>query len=200
MIRTRRAFIRSIVLVLTLCTFQSCMLFRAIVVEEDIVYSTKRIRVDFGYVGAKEFYSPVINVTQTIIKETKPNAIPHYQSYDRIKLRSNSFRLDNRVFILIDNAAYQVNVESVEFEKVSKIEEKRKDVMTVDSSKVSVVTGYEQNQSNDYRLSYSIEPAVIEKIKTANRICFRYYTGPDMITIPMGKFNLKTLKMVVEMQ
>ncbi len=137
---------------------------------------------------------------QTIIKETKPNTIPHYQSYDRIKLRSNSFRLDNRVFILIDNVAYQVNVESVEFEKVSRIEEKRKDVMTVDSSKVSVVTGYEQNQSNDYRISYTIEPAVIEKIKTAKWICFRYYTGPDMITVPMGKFHLQTLKMVLEMQ
>jgi hypothetical protein len=198
--KIRRTFNLSIALVLTICTFQSCMLFRGIIVEEDIVYSTKRVRVDFGYAGAREIYSPLINVTQTIIKETNPNSTPYYRSFDRIKLRSNSFRLDNRVFILIDNAAYQVNVESVEFEKVSRIEEKRKDVMTVDSSKVSVVTGYEQNQSNDFRISYTIEAAVIEKIKTANWVCFRYYTGPDMITVPMGKFNLKTLKLVIEKQ
>ncbi len=42
MIKTRRALSLSIVLVLTLCTFQSCMLLRGIIVEEDIVYSTKK--------------------------------------------------------------------------------------------------------------------------------------------------------------
>ena len=176
------------------------MLFRGIVVEEDIVYSTKRIRADFGYVAAREIYSPLTQITQTIIKEIKPNTPDHYWSFERIKLKINSFRLDNRVFLLIDSAAYQVHVESVEFERVSNIEEKRKDIMTVDSSKVSVVTGYEQNQSNDYRLSYTIEPTLIEKIKTANEISFRYYTGPDMITVPMGKFNLTTLKMLIEKQ
>jgi hypothetical protein len=176
------------------------MLFRGIIVEEDVVYSTKRIRADFGYITSGNIYSPLIQVNQTIIKETKPNALDHYQSFERIKLRVNSFRLDNRVFLLIDSAAYQVHVESVEFERVSNIEEKRKDIMTVDSSKVSVVTGYEQNQSNDYRLSYSIEPTLIEKIKTANKVSFRYYTGPDMITVPMGKFNLTTLKMLIDKQ
>lgn len=198
--RTRHAFNLSIVFVLTICTFQSCMLFRGILVEEDIVYSTKRIRADFGYLAAREIYSPLIQLHQTIIKETKPNTLDHYQSFEWIKLRINSFRLDNRVFILIDSAAYQVHVESVEFERVSNIEEKRKDVMTVDSSKVSVVTGYEQNQSNDYRLSYSIEPTLIEKIKTANKVSFRYYTGPDMITVSMGRFNLTTLKKLIDKQ
>ena len=200
MIRTRRAFSLSIVLVLTLCTFQSCMLLRGIIVEDDIVYSTKRIRADFGYVGARESYSPLIQATQTIIKEIKPNTPDRYQSFVRMKLRSNSFQLENRVFLLIDNAAYKLNVESVEFERNSNIQEKRKDIMTVDSSKVSVVTGYEQNQSNDYRLSYTFEPNLIEKIKTATTISFRYYSGPDMITIPMGSFNLKTFKMIVERQ
>jgi len=195
--RVKHTFTQTFVLILTLCTFQSCMLFRNILTEEDVVNSTKRVRTDFEYRYARERYSPLVSITQTIVKETKGDSVGPITFYERIRLNSNSFKLENKVYLLIDNVPYPGKVESVEYERVSNMEEKRKDVMTVDSTKISVVTGFDNHENNIYKLTYSIDEKLIEKIKEATKIQFRYYAGPDMITTAMNSFELKTLKLLI---
>lgn len=186
------------IITLVLITFlQSCGLFRNIWVEEDVVRSSKRIRSDFAYQFTEERYSPLINISQTIIKEAGKNVQPKLTFYERIRLSSNSFNLEKNVYVLIDDVAFPGKIELMEFEREYKMEEKRKEVVTVDSSKISVVTGVNNRENNLYRLTYSIDEQAIEKIKTCSKVRFRYYAGPDMITTGMSRYYLETLKSLI---
>lgn len=183
---------------LTLCSLTSCQLFKNIFVEEDVVNSTSRIRTEFEYRMAKELSSPLILVAQTIIRETGKDSSTGIRIYDRIQLESNSFQLENRVYLLVDGKPHQAKVEDLEYERLRKIQENRKEVLTADSTKVSVVTGYDRSETSSYKLTYTISPATVEKIKTCNKLQFRYYAGPDMITTKMSRYELSRLKKVLE--
>lgn len=185
-------------LLLAACTLQSCSLFRNIVVEEDVVNSTSRIRAEFEYRHAKEWSSPLIHITQTILRETGKDTTAGIRIFDRIQLNPNSFKLESRVYLLIDGKPFQAKVEDVEYERLTNFQEKRKDVLTADSSKVSVVTGYDRNESNSYKLTYTISSETVEKIKACSKLRFRYYAGPDMITTSMSRYELNILKKVLE--
>lgn len=120
--------------------------------------------------------------------------------FDRIQLQANSFQLENRVYLILDGKPYQAKVEDVEYERLRKMEEKRKEVLTADSTKVSVITGYDRSETSLYKLTYSLSPETVEKIKTCNQLRFRYYAGPDMITTGMSRWQLNTLKKVLDLQ
>jgi len=179
--------------------FQSCLMFQRIRIEDDIVNSSKRIKAEFNYRISQEWDSPLILLNQKIVKELKQNSEEQYKVYDFIQLRSNSFKLDNKVFIIVDNEPFRLEVDSYDSKMIPKLDEKRKEILTSDSTKVSVVTGYEENQIWDYRIVYSIDKAIIGKIKSSQNVMLRYYAGPDMITIKLDKYDLDILKKITEM-
>lgn len=190
-----------LLLTLVLISFlQSCSLFRYIWVENDIVRSSKRMRTDFDYQFTQERYSPLININQSIVKELGKDSVVKYTFYESIRLNSNSFKLENKVYVLIDDVAFPGKVENVEFDREYMIDEKRKEVMTVDSSKISVVTGVNNQQNNLYKLTYSLDNQAIEQIKNCSKVQFRYYAGPDMITTRVSRFQLVTLKKLIQQE
>ncbi|MGE0079320.1 MAG: hypothetical protein AB7S48_15780 [Bacteroidales bacterium] len=176
---------------------QSCSILQDIKVEDDIVNSSKRVKAEFYYRFSKEWDSPLILLNQKIVKEVKQDSTEHYRVYDFIKLKSNSFKLDNNIYIIVDNQPFPIEVEYIESKMIPKIEEKRKEILTSDSTKVSVVIGYEENQTWNYRIVYSIDNAIINKIKSAKNVMLRYYAGPDMITIKLDYSDLNTLKKMI---
>lgn len=176
---------------------QSCGLFCGIIIENDAVYLSRRIKAEFDYSFSQERKSPLIRLNQDIIKEVKSDSLDQYRAYDLIKLRINSFMLDNNVFIIVDNEVFPVDVEHVDSEIRSTISENRKNILTSDSTKISVVTGYNEHKSKIYRITYIIDNAIIEKIKSSQNVMLRYYAGPDMITIKIKGFNLKLLKKII---
>jgi hypothetical protein len=188
---------RFLLLILVGLLVHGCLFLRDVMVENDTVYSSKRIKVELKYNSAQERTSPFISLNQTIIKEIKNNSNDHYRAYDLIKLNTNSFRLDDKVFIIVDNEPFQVNVEYIDSDIVSKIEEKRKEILTSDSTKVSVVTGYEENRSLVNKITYVIDDIIIEKVRSSQNVRLRYYAGPDMITIKINGSNLTAFKKVI---
>ncbi|MDY0198273.1 MAG: hypothetical protein RBR68_10720 [Tenuifilaceae bacterium] len=179
---------------------QSCLAFRGITVVDDAVYSTRRIKAEFLYDIAQEHNSPLISLNQKIIKEVKSDSWYQYRVYDFIRLKRSSFGLEKKVFIIVDNVPFKVDIEFIESEIFSQIDEQRKDVLTADSTKISVVTGYTESQSRDYRFTYLIENEVIEKIEKSGNVMLRYYSGPDLITIKIRGINLSNLKKLIELQ
>jgi hypothetical protein len=179
--------------------FQSCLMLERIKTEDDIVNSSRRIKAEFNYYASQEWDSPLILVNQKIVKEIKQNSVEQYKVYDLIKLKSNSFKLDNKVFIIVDSVPFSLEVEYYDSKMIQKIDEKRKEILTSDSTKVSVLTGYDENQIWDYRLVYYIDKSIIGKIKSSQNVMLRYYAGPDMISIKLGKKDLDILKKIIEM-
>jgi hypothetical protein len=173
---------------------QSCIMQRSLItVEHDIVYSSKRIKWKNTYRDTA-ILSPLNNLEQSIVKEINANKEVSYTVYDILTLSSNSFNLENKVFLIIDNFVEPMILEHKEYENTKNITENSS---TEDSTNISVVTGYSEENKKITRFRYKLRNDVIDKIKKSEQILFRYYSGPNMITLTLKGLNLERLKMVL---
>jgi len=87
--------------------------------------------------------------------------------------------------------------ENIEYENVKNIVEHREDVATSDSTKISIVTGYTEDNMKIARISYKLNNEVVGKIRKSNQLLFRYYSGSNMLTVKLKGYNLTRLKKVL---
>ncbi len=173
-----------------------CRVTNKIYEENDIVYSTKRIELKLAYRWHKR-RSPITYAEQSIIKEISNNGTT-YKVYDALILTSLSYQLEDKVFVIIDNEAFAMEIDKKEYESTKEIEEKKEDIATSDSTSISVVTGYSENNRKITRFSYKLPEKVIEKIKDTEQVLFRYYSGPDMLTMKLDGKKLIKLKQLID--
>ncbi len=174
----------------------ACSTYNKIYTEDDIVYSTKRFELKYDYKNRSRrmpFY-----FTQSIVKEVDKNNNVSYQAYDVISLTSSSFRVDEKAILIIDNKPYPMEIDKIELENVKTISESTTDIQTLDSTTVSVITGYSENNRKITRFSYKIPISTIMEIKKANQIYIRYYSGPNMITVKPKKLSIKKIKKLID--
>ena len=175
----------------------SCRVTNKITVKDDVVYNSKRIELKFIHKDYNN-QSPLQYILQSIVKEIKSNNEISCKVYDVLNLNSTSFKLDDKVFYIIDDKVFPMPIEYKEIENSKIISENREDIQTSDSTKISVVTGYSENNSKITRFSYNLPTEAIAKIKDANRLVIRYYSGPDMINVKVKNRKLKKLKEMID--
>ena len=173
----------------------SCKVTNKIYETNDLVYSSKRMELKLEY-NKEERKSPLISMKQSIVKEISDKETS-YHVYDVLILTSYSYKLDDKVFLIIDDEVFPMSIESKEFANSREVSEKTEDIMTSDSTTMSVVTGYSEYNRKITRFSYCLPEHVISKIKSSNQILFRYYAGPDMITVQLQKRKLDKLKELI---
>ena len=123
------------------CTMlSSCSPYNRIYSEDDIVYSTKRFELKYAY-NDRDRRTPIYFFTQSIVKEVDQNNNVSYRAYDVLFLISSSFKLDEKVILIIDNKPYPMVIDKIELENVKTISEDKTDIQTSDSTTVSVTTG-----------------------------------------------------------
>jgi len=176
---------------------QNCILSNKIIEENDIVYSSKRIKWDCTY---KDYNrrSPLLYLKQSIVKTISSKNEVSYNVYDVLFLTSSSFKLEDKIFIIIDNNVYTMIIKNKECENTKEITENRNEILTADSTKVSVVTGYSENNRKITRFSYKLSNDIVDKIKKSNQVLFRYYSGPNMLTVKLHKNKLNKLKQFID--
>lgn len=171
-----------------------CAGLRGIRSEYDVVTSVNRHKAKFTYLKAQERFSSLSRVNQTVIVESGKDANARFRVYDVVVLSENSFRISDEVYVIVDKTPFKVNVDLLDLETVSRREEKRSDVLTSDSTSVSVVTGYNEYQQRVNRISYTLDDSAVDAIKQGNKVLFRYYAGPDMLTVKMSSAELRRLR------
>ena len=180
------------------CTMlSSCSTYNKIYSEDDIVYSTKRFELKYDYKD-RDRRTPIYFFTQSIVKEVDQNNNVSYRAYDVLFLISSSFKLDEKVIMIIDNKPYPMVIDKIELENVKTISENKTDIQTSDSTSVSVTTGYSENNRKITRFSYKIPVSTIMEIKKANQISIRYYSGPSMITVKPKNLSIKKIKELID--
>ena len=177
--------------------FQSCSTYNKIYSENDVVYSTKRFELKH-YVKDRDRRSPLLYFTQSIIKENNSKNEISYTAYDVLTLTSSSFKLEDKVILIIDNVAHPMTIDRIELENVKSISENTTDIMTSDSTTVSVVSGYSENNRKLTRFSYQIPDSTMAKIKSSTQLSYRYYSGPSLITIKPKKRSLQKIKELID--
>jgi len=196
----KESFAYKILGITMICTvFQSCSTSNKIYSENDIVYSTKRFELKYS-VKDRDRRSPLFYFTQSIIKELNPNNEISYTAYDVLSLSSSSFKLEDKVILIIDNEAYPMVIDRIEIENVRSISENTSSISTSDSTSVSVVTGYSENNRKITRFKYKIPLTTIAKIKESNQLSLRYYSGPSMISVKPKKKSINKLKQLIEIE
>jgi hypothetical protein len=173
-----------------------CSTYNRIFSEEDIVYSTKRFELKYDCKDRDRrmpFY-----FTQSIVKEVDQNNNVSYRAYDVLSLTSSSFKLDEKAVLIIDNKPYPMVIDRIELENVKTVSENSTDIQTLDSATVSVITGYSENNRKITRFSYKIPVSTMMEIKKASKIYFRYYSGPNMITVKPKKISIKKIKELID--
>jgi len=173
----------------------SCILTPKIYEKHDIVYSTKRFELQFNYPNHNE-RTPVINMQQSIIKEISKTETT-YKVYDVLVLKSLSHKVEEKVFLIIDREVFPMKLESIEYENTKNLVEKTENIETSDSTSISVITGYSENNRKITRFSYKLPDEVIPKIQNAKKVYFRYYSGPDMLTMTLEMNKLNKLKQLI---
>ena len=175
----------------------SCSTYNKIYSEDDIVYSTKRFELKYDYKD-RDRRTPIYFFTQSIVKEVDQNNNVSYRAYDVLFLISSSFKLDEKVILIIDNKPYPMVIDKIELENVKTISEDKTDIQTSDSTTVSVTTGYSENNRKITRFSYKIPVSTIMEIKKADQLSIRYYSGPSMITVKPKKLSIKKIKELID--
>jgi hypothetical protein len=176
--------------------FCSCSTANRIFSEHDIVYSTARFELKYHF-RDRDRRTPLYFFTQTIVREVNKENVVSYTAYDVLTLSGSSFRMDEKVILVIDDKAYPMIVDRMELENVRSISGNTTDILTADSATVSVVTGYSENNRKITRFSYNIPGTVISKIKESDQIFLRYYSGPSMITVRPKKKSINKIKELI---
>lgn len=162
----------------------------------DVVYDTKRISLQYNGWDVNKG-SPLNSMEQTIVKEIPKNGIAVYNVYDILTLNTNSFKLEEKVFLIADDKVYPIIIERMEYNNVNELVEHKTNILKADSTKVSVVTGVSEDKSKVCRFYYKLTDAMVMGIKNCSQLEFRYYSGPNMISIkPKGK-KLEKIKEII---
>ncbi len=176
-----------------------CMNFHSkrIIVENDIVKSTKRIKKNFYFNDALERNSPLLSMKKTVLKEIKENQDTIYMVYDFINLSQNSFPLEDDIYLIMDEKIFPLKVEYRESENRSEIVEKTESILTADSTNVTVTTGYSNQTYKRIKIKYVLPINVTHKILETKDLLFRYYSEPNMISVKFNNRQLQKLKQII---
>lgn len=168
-------------------------------INNDSVKGVKQIRREFTYANVMEWDSPFMSNTQTIVKEIDKNNVQSYTIYENLKLKINSFDLEQTVYLIIGEKSYPIKIEMQENTIRHDFSENTKSILTADSTKITVVTGYTNVNWRNITYSYNLPSQVISEILNAQEIRFRYYAGPVWMTTRLSGLSLKRLKQLIVM-
>lgn len=166
-------------------------------VENDKVMKTKRVLYEASFY-ANQRYEPSYNQTITMVKETNSDNKTIYSIYDVITLPSESFEIDEKKLYLI------IDEDIIPFPTVFKreynsrnISEKKEDVMKSDSTKMSIVTGYDVVNKKNIQMTHILSEDIISKISKASTVYLRYYLGASYINTEIKGVKLANIKTLI---
>ena len=177
------------------CFFPSSQ-YQGLRVESDEVKGITRLTTDFWYGQALERLSPLHSVRQTVLKEVNASGNASYTFYETIQLSSSAHNLENKIYWLIEAEIIPINI-NPQIELLTEIDKQTDDILTADSTKVEVVTGYSTYQVRQFKINYTLSPQDMERILSVEELRLRYYSGPSMITTRLHGRDLARLKELI---
>lgn len=190
---------KTILISLVACLMISCGAFTSSVyVENDKVMNIRRASYELIFFNNQR-NEHTYQQNLTFLKETDSNNITTYTMYDVITVPSESFDInENKIFIIIDDDIIPFQTTFNKQFNNRKITEQRDEVMKSDSTKVSVVTGYDVVNKKSIQMTHILNEELINKIRQAKLVNLRYYIGPSYINSEIKGAGLGKLKKAIE--
>ena len=185
---------RIILLAFTLLTVTGCVNLRSGIFEEnDRVMKTRKVTYETYFVSNQR-YEQSYTQKITFLKETDRNSITNYTLYDVITLPVESFDLDDKMYIVADDDIINLPVSTQNQFNTKKINEKKDEILQSDSTKVTVVTGYDVVNKKTIQMTHPLNDDMLQKIARAREVHLRYYVGPNAINTEIKGAKLRNIK------
>jgi len=165
--------------------------------DYDRVRQSYRARQNFYHYKSEERHAYFMSLQQSFLNEVDKDGNKTLSVYEQMSMSFSGYAPNPELFMLTENEVIRIPVKEVKPELYRGVSENRKDILTSDSTTVSVVTGYSEFQRRIYRFEYHLEPALMEVILNAKELSFRYYAGPDKITVRYTNGQLRSLKQLI---
>lgn len=174
----------------------SCRPFK---VQDDQIKSMKRMTMEQVYEAReKEEETPLLSMKQTLVKNLYENGQAEYNVYDVLSLDERSFRLERKLYWVIDDEVFVIDPDYIDQEQSVAFDESTEDLTTVDSTQRTVITGYQQNNERRVKLKYTLGDELISDLRDARELLIRYYIGPETATIRIRGFELNKYRQLID--
>ena len=185
---------RIILLAFTLLTVTGCVNLRSGIFEEnDRVMKTRKVTYETYFVSNQR-YEQSYTQKITFLKETDRNSITNYTLYDVITLPVESFDLDEKMYIIADDDIMNFPVSTQNQYNTKNINEQKNEILQSDSTKITVVTGYDVVNKKTIQMTHPINDDILQKIARAREVHLRYYVGPNAINTEIKGAKLRNIK------
>jgi hypothetical protein len=166
-------------------------------VEFDQVKDETRHKLEINYYSGT--FNPQYHLKQTILKVVRKDHQANILVYDIITATGSKFNITPEVYLLADDQVYRVQISSIEYQTNRKIDENTKDILTADSTDIKVVTGYTMTEKQITRFEYALSPEITRAILNAKSLAFRYYAGPEMITMHARESQIAAVRQLLHL-
>lgn len=172
-----------------------------LIYESDIVKSCERVKLKVRYYSSDviEKNTSFLSMEQVFLKQNKEDGLSIISVYDYLNFEFSTFGLTNEIYLIIDdNAYFSIIPNCIIPDTKSERHLDKSEILNSDSTKVTVITGYSNFNKKTYKLHYQLTEKQGHLILDSNNIKFRYYSGPDMITLKLTRLHLQRLKNLIE--
>ena len=159
---------RITLLTFTFLTLAGCVNFRNVIyVENDKIMKSRKVTYE-AYFVSNQRYEQSYSQKITFLKETDRNSITNYTLYDVITLPVESFDLDDKMYIVADDNVIKLPVSTQNQYNTKNINEQKNEILQSDSTKITVVTGYDVVNKKTIQMTHPINDDILQKILQAN--------------------------------
>lgn len=162
-------------------------------VEQDIVKKNKKVTYEMFW-RQNQRQEPYYSQSLTFSKEIDKNNDVKYTLYDVIRLSAESFDMEEDMYILLDGEVLPLPVDGQRNFKVRNVNEETSEVLRSDSTKLTVVTGYDVTERKTIQMIHPLNEEIISKIANAQEVTLRYYVGHGTINTEIKEKNLLKVK------
>ena len=169
----------------------------SVYIEKDKVTDVQFVKLKMDLYGNAS-NEPYYRQELTVVKEIDKNDSVSYRLYDVNTMKDKSFELDSKkMYLIIDDDIYPLENDYEKRYNDQQISEKKEDVMKSDSTKISVVSGYNVVNEKVYQMIHPIANETMAQISHAREVALRYTAGPDFLNSEIQGRNLINLKILI---
>lgn len=167
--------------------------------ENDIVKGVQKTKFTASY-SYNQYKNNQAVYWQSLIftSEKDKNGVSTYMIYDILTRPTAAYDIDPKTYLVIDNEVFELESRSVENNYYVNRNEIKEEIMKVDSTKTTVVTGFNESQRKTLRMQHPINSEMANRFLQAENVFFRYYAGPHTVTTNIKARDLNQIKKVFQ--
>lgn len=169
----------------------------SVYVENDKATKTQYVKLKLS-ISDNQIREPYYRQELTFVKETDRTNEVKFTLYDVVTLSEKSFDIDKEnILLIIDDNIYTLENDYDKQISDQSVVEKKGEILKADSTKATVVTGYDVVKNNVNQMIHPLPTDVVEQIPGAKEVTLQYKVGPDFLNSEIKGRDLRNLKVLI---